>query len=231
MKLNIIFEDDNLIVADKPTGLISTVSDTSDEITLQEMLREHSKTILENADKSTDFYKRAGLVHRLDKDTSGVIIAAKDKDSFDSLLDQFRQRSIQKQYLAVIMGELNHEKMRIDAPIGRNPVKKTRMAITEKGREATTLVNLVKVIAFESQKLSLVDVFPLTGRTHQIRVHLAAMNLPVVGDTIYGRRKTKDYLRSAFGRLMLHAYKITFSHPVTKREMTFEATLPPTFNV
>jgi 23S rRNA pseudouridine1911/1915/1917 synthase len=161
---------------------------------------------------------RAGIVHRLDKDTSGVILIAKTPAALESLRAQFQARTVRKRYLALVDGTPPTPEGMIDAPIGRDPRQRKRMAVVRDGREAVTQYRLLE----EYTEHSLLEVFPRTGRTHQIRVHLAFVGHPVVGDTVYGRRKQGTALKRHF----LHAAAITFKQPHSGEPVTVESPLP-----
>ena len=221
-----IHQDKQIFVLYKPIGMVVNTSRTSPEDTLQSYLQNKLAKELTKADPESEFFMRSGIVHRLDKETSGVIIVAKDEKSFENLKEQFMGREVEKEYVALVFGEIEEDKLEINAPIARNPRRRTQMAVVDKGREAITVVEKVKVLPMDNQKMTLIRVFPKTGRTHQIRVHLAAMNHPVIGDSLYAGRKRSVTSRAKFGRLMLHAHKITFKHPNTGEDVTYEAPLP-----
>jgi len=157
-------------------------------------------------------------VHRLDRDTSGVLLVARTPEARDALRAQFKAAQVSKVYLALVIGRPEHERARIDSPIGRDPRERKRLAVLEGGRQAITDYGVLEYLG----DYTLLEVHPLTGRTHQIRVHLAAIGHPVVGDRVYGPGRQKLRLR----RLFLHAAELTFRHPVTGQEMTFNAPLP-----
>ena len=228
-KVDLIFEDDYILVLNKPSGMVVNISDTSPGETLQNYTQEKLAKELADADKESDFYKRGGLVHRIDKETSGVVVAAKDEETFVSLQVQFKGREVEKEYVALIFGKLDEEKIEISAPIGRSPRNRTKMAIVSDGKEAVTTVEQAEERVVDGEVLSLVRAFPKTGRTHQIRVHLAALNHPIVGDDLYAGKRRSVISRKIFGRLMLHAHKITFTHPKTGERVSFEAGLPSEF--
>jgi 23S rRNA pseudouridine1911/1915/1917 synthase len=216
--MKIIFEDNDILVLDKPTGIVVNDSETAGEGTLQAWVREQYP--------ASSFDERNGLVHRLDKETSGVVIFAKNQAALENLQKQFKSRVVGKEYTALVFGELPDEILEINAPIGRNPKARTKMAVVADGKEAVTRVEKVKVVESNGQKMTLVKVFPKTGRTHQIRVHLAALAHPVIGDDLYAGQKRSISSREEFGRLMLHAGKISFTHPVTGKKLTFESQTP-----
>jgi 23S rRNA pseudouridine1911/1915/1917 synthase len=160
--------------------------------------------------------QRPGIVHRLDKDTSGLIVAAKDDKTHIGLAAQLKAREVKKTYLALVEGHLSPQEAIIDAPIGRDPNNRRRMMVRGvEGREAQTLYRVRE----EYAGYSLVEASPITGRTHQIRVHLASIGHPVVGDPVYGRPS------KLVQRQFLHAWRLAFRHPVTGAELSFEAPL------
>jgi 23S rRNA pseudouridine1911/1915/1917 synthase len=162
--------------------------------------------------------ERAGIVHRLDKETSGVILLAKSAAALDQLRAQFKGREVEKRYVALVEGIPQTPEGLIDAPIGRDPNQRKRMAVTRDGRPATTEYHVIETYAYHS----LLDVFPKTGRTHQIRVHLAFIGCPVVGDNVYGPRKQRLKMKRHF----LHAAAITFTLPGSDKRLTVESPLP-----
>ena len=158
---------------------------------------------------------RPGIVHRLDRDTSGVILVAKNDASHNALARQLKERSVEKTYLALVEGTPKPAEGVIDAPIARDPKNRKRMAIVEGGRESVTAYKVVERFA----SYSLVEARPKTGRTHQIRVHLAAIGHPIVGDRVYGKAS------KVVGRQFLHAARIAFTHPGTGERVEFSAEL------
>lgn len=231
-KIDLIYEDDYILVLNKPSGMVTNISQTTlASDTLQAYLQEKLAKSLSQSDKEGDFYKRSGLVHRLDKETSGVILVAKDEQTFLNILAQFKGREVEKEYVALVFGKLAEEKIEINAPIGRSPAQRVKMAVVEGGREAVTVVERVGEKVVEGQDMTLVKAFPKTGRTHQIRVHLAATGHPVAGDDLYAGKHRSIFSRKIFGRLMLHAHKITFTHPQTGERVTFEAEIPGEFSL
>lgn len=230
--LNVIFEDDDLMVLNKPSGVVVNVSETSSSGTIQNALMEEFEydedrfEEFENEQIKKEFVQRSGIVHRLDKDTSGVLLVAKNPESFKNLKNQFQNREVKKEYIALVLGEFQDLKVRVTAPIGRNPNNRMKMAVVDGGRTADTTFELEKVVEVEGERFSLVICFPKTGRTHQIRVHLAAMKHPVVADPIYMTKKQLQKYETKFDRLMLHAWKASVKHPKTKKEQIFEAPLP-----
>jgi len=208
--LNIIYEDDDLLVIDKPAGLAIHPAPGHPSHTLVNAVLSYLPTL-----PDTDDSLRPGIVHRLDKDTSGVMLVAKNRQAQANLIDQFKTHSVVKAYLVLVKGHLTPESGIIEAPIGRDPRNRKRMAVVTKGREARTQYNVVKYIG----DYTLLEVKPETGRTHQIRVHLSAIGYPVVGDAVYGVKS--DYLSRQF----LHACRLGFKLPSTDEYVEFESEL------
>lgn len=211
IKLDILYEDRTILVISKPAGLLTHPSP-----------KESSKT-LTNALLHYFGKKWFGLVHRLDKDTSGVMVIAKNKTSQGRLKAQFKKGKVAKTYLALVEGHLKPGEGIIDAPIGRDRKNPTKMSILPKGegRQAQTYFRLKKYLA----NFSLVEVIPKTGRTHQIRVHFSSISHPLVGDKVYGSSQPKLKI----SRHLLHAEKLKFRHPKTKKMVEFRSPLPPDF--
>ncbi len=222
-QIKIIFEDDYFMAIDKPSGLVVNKSDTQKDSsnTLEGFLEERLPEGL--------VLDRAGIVHRLDKETSGVILAAKSQDVMLSLQALFKSRVVKKEYIACAIGALKEDRFKIDAPIGRNPNKRTRYSVINGGKPAISDFEKIKEIVVADQAYTFLTVKPHTGRTHQIRVHLAAYNHPVACDNLYSGEVSFERDIKIFGRLMLHAKKIEFTHPVTGKGMSLEAVLPPEF--
>ena len=224
--IDIVYEDDHLIVVNKPAGLVVHPAAGVYSGTLANALAYHFQQ-LSNAGSI-----RPGIVHRLDKDTSGLLVAAKTEAAHEHLADQFRARKIFKSYVALVYGVMKDESGRIEQPIARDPGNRTRMAVVAGGRGALSLFKVRR--RFDS--FTLVDVELKTGRTHQIRVHLAWLKHPVVADELYsgGRENNLDVRRRALirrlNRQFLHAERLGFSHPATGEEMTFTAPLPEALN-
>lgn len=228
LNIPIIFEDDRLIVFDKPSGVVVNRSQTWSEATLADFAQERlSSEDIE--DNDSDFYSRGGIVHRLDKDTSGIVLGAKDEETFEYLKSLFKLRKVKKTYRAVCIGEMRYEEVSVNAPIGRNPKSRLKLACVEGGKEARTDVELLKIFEIDSIKFSSVLAKPLTGRTHQIRVHLASINLPIAGDVIYLGRRMFWSIHPHFSRLMLHAFELSFYDDISKKDMTFTSPLPKEF--
>jgi 23S rRNA pseudouridine1911/1915/1917 synthase len=211
--LAILYEDEWLLVIDKPPGLVVHPGPGHWHGTLVNALLYHWHGARPGLDPL-----RPGIVHRLDKDTSGVLVIAKDAASLADIGAQFRKREVEKQYLAVVWGRLRSQSGTITEPIGRNPVHRKRMAVRRTGRAAVTSFQVVE----QFPSATLVRLFPKTGRTHQIRVHLAAIGHPILGDAVYGGVRNRQ-LRVP--RQALHAEKISFRHPRTGARVSFTAPL------
>ncbi len=209
--LNIIYEDDDLLVVDKPAGLTVHPAPGHPNHTLVNAILSHFPHLADIGDSL-----RPGIVHRLDKDTSGVMLVAKNRASQQNLSDQFKAHSVDKTYLVLVKGRLTPEEGIIEAPMGRDSRNRKRMAVVAGGREARTEYRVIKYIG----NYTLLEVMPQTGRTHQIRVHLSAIGYPVVGDKVYGVKS--PYLPRQF----LHASRLGFRQPSTGEYVEFASELP-----
>lgn len=243
-KPTVIFEDKDILVVNKPAGLIVNRSDTtSHEETLQDFVEKYLHlphnpymTKPEGDEYPTTeqvFHERSGIVHRLDKETSGIILIAKNPESFAELQRQFKERLVHKTYLALAHGKIAPEEGEINVPVGRLEYNRMRFGVVAGGRESLTHYKVLHVYTNSKTKepLSLVELYPKTGRTHQIRVHLKYLQRPIFGDELYAGRKTARQDRKVVERVFLHAAAITFFHPRTKKEMHFEAPLPEELQV
>lgn len=229
--MKIIYEDSSIIVVDKPCGLIVNRSDTTSEITLQDQLDDLNYDFSSLDDEAGDFTDRSGIVHRLDKDTSGLLVIAKTSKDFAHLQKQFKDRVVKKEYLAVLMGNVADEYIEIEAPLGRNPSNPLKFAVTTLGKDAKTTISKICNFKKDEVEYSYVKVFPQTGRTHQIRVHTCAFSHPVAMDKIYCTRKQLETSARHFDRMMLHAHVLTFKHPSESREISFTSDLPVEFTM
>jgi 23S rRNA pseudouridine1911/1915/1917 synthase len=226
MALDILYEDEQIIVLNKPAGLVVHPAPGHPSGTLVNGLLAHVPELQSQADAH-----RPGIVHRLDKGTSGVMVVAKSRRVHEMLSRQFKQRQVRKQYLAIVHGRPQTTTGEIDLPIGRHPTDRKKMSIiTRRGRSALTCWTLLT--SFDGAALLILDL--KTGRTHQARVHCAAIRHPILGDPVYGPRARGNavlpspvarVLKDA-GRQMLHAWRLTFYHPGNDREITFEAAMP-----
>lgn len=215
--VTVLYADAHLALIDKPAGLpVYANAGQTGRATLADALRTQFSAL---ATLTAPEPHRPGIVHRLDADTSGIMVIGLDADTVRALQRQFRQREPEKVYLALAHGHLPHERALIEAPIGRHPHDRTRQAVArEGGREARTAYRVVE----EWPAASLLEIELLTGRTHQIRVHLAAIGHPVVGDRTYGPRRRLP----GASRQMLHAWRLRLTHPVTGEALLGEAPLP-----
>ena len=222
--LSIVFEDDAILVVDKPAGLVVHPGSGNRAGTLLNALLHH--------DAALASVPRAGIVHRLDKDTSGLMVVARTIEAQTDLVRQLAAHRVAREYLAVARGDVARASV-VDAPIGRHPVQRTVMAVVARGKPARTHVAVVERYG----EATLLRCTLETGRTHQIRVHLAAIGHPLIGDPAYGARQrgarsARNVGRSVlppFGRQALHAARLSLTHPVTGRSMTWDAAPPADF--
>jgi 23S rRNA pseudouridine1911/1915/1917 synthase len=224
--LDILFEDESLLVVNKPAGLVVHPAAGNEEHTLVNALLFHCRDSL----SGIGGVARPGIVHRLDKETSGCLVVAKNDETHIALSEQFAERRVKKIYQAVLCGELPRESGEIRAAIARHPSHRKRMAANgdDDGRAAHTSYQLIERL----NAATLVDAQIHTGRTHQIRVHFQFINHPLVGDETYGARsnlRLKELTNYAAPRVMLHARDLSFEHPRTKKMAAFTAPVPPDF--
>ena len=222
--IEIVYEDDDLIVVNKAAGMIVHPAAGIESGTLANALAFHFEQL-----STSGGVVRPGIVHRLDKGTSGLLVVAKTEEAHEHLADQFRAREVFKSYIALVHGQVEKDTDQIDQPIARDPRNRTRMAVVRGGRPALSIYKVRR----SSKCFTLLDVELKTGRTHQIRVHLAWLNHPVVGDEVYGGGRDKTVsdpkLRSRIaklGRPFLHAEQLGFRHPRRSEELRFTAPLP-----
>ena len=210
--LKIVYENNDVIVIDKPAGLLVHPAAGQHTGTLVNAILARCPDLGE-----INGSIRPGIVHRLDKDTSGLMMVAKNDAAQKSLSRQIKQRSIKKGYLALVLGHLTPERGAINAPIGRHPRDRKKMAVVSGGREARTEYRVLKYL----DGFTLVEAMPETGRTHQIRVHFATIGHPIFGDHVYGKRSAR------LGRQFLHAHRLGFRLPTSGELVEFESELPP----
>ena len=226
LPLTILYEDPSIIVIDKPSGMVVHPAYGNPSGTLVNALLYHCKDLT-----GINGILRPGIVHRLDKDTSGVMVVAKEDEAFRHLSKQFKNRTVEKAYSAIVYGRFGQDGGLIDSAIGRHPTERKRMSTrTKKGRTAIT--RWKKVEEFDSA--TLLEIFPQTGRTHQIRVHLSSIGHPILGDPLYGRkgrpgaihdRVLKECVKR-MNRQALHAHRLEFTHPRTGERVQFIAPIP-----
>lgn len=220
--LSVIFEDDDVLVVDKPAGMVVHPAPGHSRGTLANAVLGHVPEL------NISGTNRPGIVHRLDRDTSGVIVVAKSDHGQRSLLRQWQDRSVEKHYVALVTGQVEGASGTVDAPIARDQTNRLRMAVREGGREAVTDFAVVR--RFDDS--TLLDVEPVTGRTHQIRVHLAFAGYPVVGDAVYNLNPGRGIpLTVDLSRQFLHAAKLSFHLPSSAEVVSFDAPLPTDLKV
>jgi len=222
--VEVVYEDDDLIVVNKPAGMVVHPAAGVDSGTLANALAFHFQQL-----STTGGAVRPGIVHRLDKGTSGLLVVAKTEIAHEHLADQFRDREVFKSYVALVHGVVEKEVGEIDQPIARDPRNRTRMAVVRGGRPSLSIYKVRQRL----ERFTLLDVELKTGRTHQIRVHLAWLKHPVVGDEVYGAGRDKTVVNpvirsriAKLGRQFLHAEQLGFRHPRTAKTLRFAAPLP-----
>lgn len=217
----VVFEDDSILAVNKPAGWIVNKADTtSNQPVLESWIEKNF-----NFSIFIDPDLRHGIVHRLDKPTSGILLIAKTENAFRELQRQFKERETQKEYLALVHGDVQPKEGNIKAPVGRLPWNRERFGVLPGGRDAETDYKVVKVYEKDKEKYSLMSLQPKTGRTHQIRIHMKYIHHAIVSDTFYAGRKTARKDLKWCPRLFLHAHKIKITHPETKEIVTVEAPL------
>ena len=215
MDLDIVFEDDNVILINKPSNLSVHPGSGNYTNTLVNGLMYYTQSL-----SDINGEERPGIVHRIDKDTTGLILVAKNNKAHQILADDFKNKRVKREYIALIEGVFPHNKATIDAPIGRNEISRKEMTVTDKNsKKAITHLEVLK----RYKNYTLVKLVLETGRTHQIRVHMKYIGYPVFNDPVYSKKKS-----TSFGQF-LHSAKITFREPITKEELTFSAPLPKEF--
>lgn len=215
--VEVLYEDNDIIVVNKPKGLVVHPANGNPDGTLVNALMKICKGTLSGIGGEI----RPGIVHRLDKDTSGVLIVAKNDKAHLALCKQIKNREVKKTYLALTRGIIKENEATINMPIGRSTTDRKKMAVVKTGKEAITHFKVLE----RFKENTLLEINLETGRTHQIRVHLSQIGYPIVGDMVYSNGKNKFGVQGQ----MLHAWKIKFMHPITGKEMEIEAPLPPYF--
>jgi len=237
--LNIIFEDKDLLILNKSAGItVNRSQTTANEKTVQDLVEEYLQV---NFDANTseidndgeeemvsDFASRSGIVHRLDKETSGILLVAKNEESFSNLQAQFKNREVHKKYTALAHGRVAPEKGEINVPVGRLPWNRRQFGVVAGGRDSVTFYEVSGYFRTDDKRkevVSMVLLKPVTGRTHQIRVHLQYLGFPIFSDFLYAGRKTQREDRKLLERVFLHASDISFLHPRTHVRMEIRAPL------
>jgi 23S rRNA pseudouridine1911/1915/1917 synthase len=233
-----IYEDESILVINKPAGMVSNrASTTRGLLTVQDWIEKQpywDSNAITSKSSVKSFILRSGLVHRLDKDTSGVMVIAKDIPSFEKLMEEFRLRQVDKEYIALLHGIIKPKKGSVHLPLARDHLERKRFAVTAGGKKAETsweVEKLFKKVLRENvdnsryQGFSLVRLRPRTGRTHQIRVHFSHLKHPIVGDDRYTGSKRSREDKKWCARQFLHAYELRLLHPRTAKRVTFKAEL------
>jgi len=210
----IIFQDNHILIINKPSGLVINRAESVKAKTLQDWI--------ENYLSAQSELKRSGIVHRIDKDTSGVLIIAKTPSAFINLQAQFKKRQVQKEYFALVHGRLTPKKGNINLPIKRNPRNRRKFTVRLRGKKSLTYYRVQKYYS----KFTMLKAMPKTGRTHQIRVHLKHIKHPIVADPLYLGEKRLQKDSKWCPRLFLHAHKISFIHPQKQGRVEYQSNLP-----
>lgn len=216
MELDILYEDDDLLIVNKPRGLVVHPAPGNYEGTLVNGLLAYDRHL-----STINGTYRPGIVHRIDKDTSGILVVAKNDESHRNLAEQFKAHSISRKYLALVLGTMTERTGEVNLPIGRDPGSRVKMAVVKDGKPAVTRYRVLEQL----EGYTLVECVLETGRTHQIRVHMAYLKHPVAGDPLYGRRTPEVPLEGQF----LHAFHLGIRHPRTGEELVFDAPVPGYF--
>ena len=221
MNIPIVFEDDYLLVVDKPIGVAVNRSENEKRETLQDWAEENLKSQISNLKSNEDYYKRAGIVHRLDKDTSGLLIIAKNPSVFLKLQQLFASHEVDKKYYALVHGKVTSRDGEINLPVGRLPWNRRKFGVIPEGRTAVTRYKVLE----HYEEYSFLDINPLTGRTHQIRIHFKSLGHSLVGDRLYAGNKVYEKDMSFCERLFLQAYFLSFIHPETGIKVEYKIEL------
>lgn len=216
IELDIVFEDFDVIVVDKPQGMVVHPAAGIQTGTLVNALLNHCTDL-----SGINGVMRPGIVHRIDKDTSGLLVVAKNDNAHNKLAVQLKDHSMTRVYIALVEGVIKNDSGTINAPLGRHPTQRIKMAVVKEGKESITHYNVLE----RYSRNTLIECHLETGRTHQIRVHMAYIGFPLVGDPVYGFKKQRFNLKGQ----MLHARKIGFIHPTTNKYIEFDSIIPEYF--
>ncbi len=232
MDIAILYEDDDLVAINKPPGVVVNRAASVTTETIQDWAEKKLQIeFKEGASWGDSFESRAGIVHRIDKETSGILIIAKTPTAFALLQNEFKERVIKKTYLAIVHGNVLPATGEIRAPVGRLPWNREHFGIVPGGKDAVTGYRCITPgFTSHGEVISVLELKPETGRTHQIRVHLKYINHPIVGDYLYAGRKTSRNDREWAPRVMLHAWKMILIHPATGLPLAIEAPIPDDMN-
>ena len=226
MDIPIIFEDNSFLIIDKPSGIVVNRSENAPAGTIQDWVEKELRTKnLELRTNNEDFIKRLGIVHRIDKETSGLLVIAKNSEAFENLQKQFLSREVTKKYLALVHGKIVPVESSIKAPVGRLPWNRRKFGVLPEGREAETAYKVIEHYSRNREVYSYLEVIPHTGRTHQIRIHLKYLGFPLVSDPLYTPQNVCREDRKWCPRLFLHAAYLRLKHPKTEEWMEFKSNL------
>lgn len=220
MEPKIVFEDEKILVLEKPAGMVVNRAQSVKEVAVQDWAGTYLKI------KGRGIGGRAGIVHRIDKETSGLLLVAKTPEAFENLQKQFKEREVEKKYIALVHGLVEPSSGEIRAPLRRLPWNRERFGVLAGGREARSKYQTISSFRFQNSNYTLLELKPETGRTHQIRVHLKYWGHPIIADDKYAGRKTNRRDREWCPRLFLHAAFLAFAHPETGKRVGFESPLP-----
>lgn len=220
MEPKVIYEDKSLLILDKPAGwIVNEARTTKGQKVVQKWLSNMPYSLVNNREM------RSGIVHRIDKETSGILVVAKSADAFENLQKQFKLRQVEKKYTALVHGKVQPKKGSVDAPIGRLPWNRERFGVLPGGKAARSEYIVESYYTLDLSLYTILSVYPKTGRTHQIRVHCKYLGYPIVSDEFYAGRKTARADRLWCPRLFLHASYIKFTHPMTGKIISIECEL------